>query len=114
MIRIYHYDAVTNDEAQRRPSTLLRTVSLSNGLSNGPSALLRAVSLSNGIWTSYEAFTIGRPGSHSMPWKTLSIASESSLLSVSSILAGLDLTPTISFEISIFWLNTFLSVILPT
>ena len=45
MSRIYHYDAVTDDEAQRLPS-----------------ALLRAMSLSNGIWTSYEAFTIGRPG----------------------------------------------------
>jgi hypothetical protein len=32
------------------PSTSLRTVSLSNGLSNGPSALLRAMSLSNGRW----------------------------------------------------------------
>jgi hypothetical protein len=35
---------VTKDEAQRRPSTLLRTVSLSNGLSNGR-------------WTFYEAVT---------------------------------------------------------
>jgi hypothetical protein len=44
------YTAVTKDEAQRRPSTLLRAVS--------PSTLLRAVSLSNGLsngrWTSYE------------------------------------------------------------
>jgi hypothetical protein len=58
MSRIYHYDAVTDDEAQRRPSALLRAMS--------PSTLLRTVSLSNGlsngIWTSYEAFTIGRPG----------------------------------------------------
>jgi hypothetical protein len=34
---------------------LLRTVSLSNGMSNGPSALLRAMSLSNGRWTFCEA-----------------------------------------------------------
>jgi len=57
--------------------------------------------------------TFAKPGTHSIPWKTLSIASESSLLRVSSILSGLDVTPSISFEISIFWLNTFLSATLP-
>jgi hypothetical protein len=42
---------MTKDEAQRRPSTLLRAVS--------PSTLLRTMSLSNGMsngrWTFYEA-----------------------------------------------------------
>jgi len=38
MRRTYQYAAVTKDEAQRRPS-----------------ALLRAVSMSNGRWTFYEA-----------------------------------------------------------
>ena len=50
------YAAVTQDEAQHRPSALLRAMSPSTllrtvSLSNGPSALLRAVSLSNGRWT---------------------------------------------------------------
>jgi hypothetical protein len=40
MRRTYQYGAVTKDEAQRRPSALLRAVSMSNGLS----ALLRAMS----------------------------------------------------------------------
>jgi len=51
MRRTYQYAAVTKDQAQRRPSALLRAMSLSNG----PSALLRAMSLSNGRWTFYEA-----------------------------------------------------------
>ena len=50
----YQYAVVTKDEAQRRPSALLRTVS--------PSTLLRTVSLSNGLsngsWTFYEAIII--------------------------------------------------------
>jgi len=41
MRRTYQYAAVTKDEAQRRPS-----------------ALLRAVSMSNGRWTFYEAVII--------------------------------------------------------
>jgi hypothetical protein len=47
MRRTYQYAAVTKGEAQRRPSALLRAVS--------PSTLLRTVSLSNGLsngrWT---------------------------------------------------------------
>jgi len=50
----YQYAAVTKDEAQRRPSALLRAVS--------PSTLLRTVSLSNGMsngrWTFYEAVIV--------------------------------------------------------
>ena len=42
MKRTYQYAAVTKDEAQRRPS-----------------ALLRAVSMSNGRWTFYEAVKLG-------------------------------------------------------
>ena len=42
MRRTYQYAAVTKDEAQRRPS-----------------ALLRAVSMSNGRWTFYEAVKEG-------------------------------------------------------
>jgi hypothetical protein len=37
-------------------STLLRAVSLSNGLPNGPSALLRAMGLSNGRWAFSDSF----------------------------------------------------------
>ena len=51
MRRTYHYAAMTKNEVQRRPSALLRAVS--------PSTLLRTVSLSNGLsngrWTFYEA-----------------------------------------------------------
>ena len=54
MKRTYQYAAVTKNEVQRRPSALLRAMSLSNG----PSALLRAMSLSNGRWTFCEAVTI--------------------------------------------------------
>ena len=42
MRRTYQYAAVTKNEAQRRPS-----------------ALLRAVSMSNGRWTFYEAVKLG-------------------------------------------------------
>jgi len=49
MRRTEKYAAVTKDEAQRRPS-----------------ALLRAGSMSNGRWTFYEAVNLGRGESHSL------------------------------------------------
>ncbi len=66
MRRTEKYAAVTKDEGERSPSALLRAMSMSNGPSAllramSPSTLLRTVSLSNGLsngrWTFYETVT---------------------------------------------------------